>query len=104
MQGHAGTLEELKFSKARGYGKFFNMSLENKETEIVDIVKNNEVFLGEKNLIDKIIHDDYMKKTNMNIEEKRRCTLVMMPQSVYHQNRAFAYQLNSPIQKLIDKQ
>ncbi|KAK0095034.1 hypothetical protein PV326_009375 [Microctonus aethiopoides] len=102
--GHAGTLEELKFSKARGYGKFFNISLENKETEIVDIVKNNEVFLGEKNLIDKIIHDDYVKKTNMNIEEKRRCTLVMMPQPVYRQNRAFAYQLNSPVQKLIDKQ
>nr|AQN78504.1 ionotropic receptor 76b [Meteorus pulchricornis] len=102
--GHAGTLEELKYSLKYDYGQFVDVPWETKAQEIEKIARTDQVFITEMNLIDTIIHKDYMMRTHMNIIEKRRCTLVMVPQQLYRQNRAFAYQPKSPVQEKIDQQ
>ncbi|CAD6208129.1 GSCOCT00010389001.3-RA-CDS, partial [Cotesia congregata] len=100
-----GELEPLKKSLNKTRGMFYNITKEdNKARKVAGFVTNDRLFIDEVQFVEDFIYRDYLNRTRLNMIEKEKCYYIKMPNSVYEQNRGFAYPLNSRIKKIIDRQ
>ncbi|KAL0116723.1 hypothetical protein PUN28_009971 [Cardiocondyla obscurior] len=71
---------------------------------IFNAVDRNKLFLGENHYLQSLIFEDYINKTRQHLKHQKRCTYVIMPNAILVTNKAFAFPLNSTLEKPINKE
>ncbi|XP_011301130.1 glutamate receptor ionotropic, delta-2 [Fopius arisanus] len=78
--------------------------MEVRDGKVLSLLRQNTLFLGERDIIETIIFNDYTEKTRKNLEQSQRCPYVTVPKTLYNIPRGFIHQKNSKIRQAFDKQ
>ncbi|XP_066591748.1 glutamate receptor U1-like isoform X1 [Prorops nasuta] len=95
--------ELTPLNKSKYHGKFID-EYRSPDEKILQIISSNKIFIGEAHYFQTLIFGDYKNKTAKQMEQSKRCTYVVMPKGFFIKNRAFAFPLNSSIEKLINEE
>ncbi|XP_071568283.1 glutamate receptor ionotropic, delta-1 isoform X1 [Temnothorax nylanderi] len=71
---------------------------------IFNAIEKNKLFLGENHYLQSLIFEDYINKTRKHLEHEKRCKYVIMPSAILVTNKAFAFPLNSTLERPINKE
>ncbi|KYN22998.1 Glutamate receptor delta-2 subunit, partial [Trachymyrmex cornetzi] len=72
--------------------------------DIFDAVEKNKLFLGETHYLKTLIFENYINKTRQHLNHRNRCTYVIMPNTIFVINKAFAFPINSTLEKPFNKE
>lgn len=80
------------------------MLVDASSTDILEnwVRKRNIMYIGERPIVENLMFDDYMSKTDPNIKEADRCTFVITSWPVISAPRAFAFAKGFPFYELFD--
>ncbi|EFN61734.1 Glutamate receptor delta-2 subunit [Camponotus floridanus] len=71
---------------------------------IFNAVEKNKLFLGDTHYLQSLIFADYINKTREGVLHQKRCTYVIMPGTIFVTSRAFAFPVNSTLEKPFNKE
>ncbi|KAG5321329.1 GRIK2 protein, partial [Acromyrmex heyeri] len=71
---------------------------------VITILTNNKLFLGETHYLKTLIFENYINKTRQHLNHRNRCTYVIMPNTIFVINKAFAFPINSTLEKPFNKE
>lgn len=94
-------LYSLNITKWKGH---YITSYENPVKTIFNAVEKNKLFLGETHYLQSLIFENYINKTRQHLKHQLRCTYVIMPNAILVTNKAFAFPINSTLEKPINKE
>ncbi|XP_036143482.1 glutamate receptor ionotropic, delta-1 isoform X2 [Monomorium pharaonis] len=96
--------EDLRILNATRWKGPHIASYEHPIKDIFQTVGKKKVFLGEAHFLQSLIFEDYVNKTREYKEHKKRCTYVITPHALLATNKAFAFPLNSTLEKPFNKE
>ncbi|XP_014477402.1 PREDICTED: glutamate receptor ionotropic, delta-2 [Dinoponera quadriceps] len=71
---------------------------------ILNAVDKDKLFLAETHYLQTLIFEDYVNKTRLRLEHQKKCTYVIMPNTILVTSRAFAFPIGSSLEAPINKE
>ncbi|KAL6257038.1 hypothetical protein P5V15_011973 [Pogonomyrmex californicus] len=96
--------EELRFLNTTRWKNHDIISYEYPVEEIFRVIKKNKLFLGDTHYLQSLIFEHYINKTREHKTHQMRCTYVIMPSAIVVTSKAFAFPVNSTLEKPINKE
>ncbi|XP_070160806.1 glutamate receptor ionotropic, delta-2 isoform X1 [Polyergus mexicanus] len=101
---HQGVTDDLSLLNTVQWKGYYITSYEYPVKSIFNAVEKNRLFLGDTHYLQSLIFANYINKTRKHMLHQERCTYVIMPSTILVTSRAFAFPLNSTLEKLFNKQ
>ncbi|XP_018311410.1 glutamate receptor ionotropic, delta-2 [Mycetomoellerius zeteki] len=96
--------EDLSLLNVTRWKNNYITSYEYPIDDIFDAVEKNKLFLGETHYLKTLIFENYINKTRQHLKHRNRCTYVIMPNAIFVINKAFAFPINSTLEKPFNKE
>ncbi|XP_018054774.1 PREDICTED: glutamate receptor ionotropic, delta-1 [Atta colombica] len=97
-------VEDLNLLNVTRWKDNYITSYEYPVNDIFNALEKNKLFLGETHYLKTLIFENYINKTRQHLNHRDRCTYVIMPNTIYLINKAFAFPINSTLKKLFNKE
>ncbi|KYN07114.1 Glutamate receptor 2 [Cyphomyrmex costatus] len=97
-------VEDLNLLNVTRWKDHYITSYEYPVDDIFNAVEKNKLFLGENYYLQTLIFENYINKTRQHLHHRNRCTYVIMPNTILVINKAFAFPVNSTLEKPFNKE
>ncbi|XP_011166760.1 glutamate receptor ionotropic, delta-1 isoform X2 [Solenopsis invicta] len=104
LLSHVHYAEELRILNATKWVGPHITAYDYPINDIYKTMEKNRLFLGETHFLQSLIFEDYINKTRQHLMHQKRCTYVIMPNAILVTNKAFAFPLNSTLEKPFNKE
>ncbi|XP_051159751.1 glutamate receptor ionotropic, delta-1 [Leptopilina boulardi] len=104
IENNFGEFYSLKRAAEWRYGQYITDYNLNGIDMLKRIRKSKRGFMTEMQFAKMLVYDDYKNKTKKGISEAKRCTYILAPKPLYYMETAFAFQKNSTILAIINKE